>query len=390
MATDILTCNDIQLEEELELLEINLAKIDKWVNGTETETVKLGGVDTDTIRKLVKTYWRTATKSRLGVVQIGDGLNITVAGLLSVAYAAGSGISLNDKGELTIDPSAWSEELTAKIMSQIRVPFWLSKNTTWYVNAATGSDNNSGLTPATAFKTIQKAISYICDNINLSGYNATISVSAGTYSIITTRKYNSSGGIIRIAGSGKDISFITVSNSRCINSENNSGTYDISGFTLEETTTLSQSSIYGCVYSESGVSIILSDLKCIQNEPNASIASQAIVRSNGGSVSIGQNVEMIANGLSSGSNLYALFSNNRGTINVERDLSINGTLNTTASATNVSIIQRGANLPVITGTVTGKRWSVSANAIIRSNGGGENYFPGSIAGGPPTSGGQYL
>ncbi|MDH7791872.1 hypothetical protein QBD00_002784 [Ochrobactrum sp. AN78] len=43
----------------------------------------------------------------------------------------------------------------------------------------------------------------------------------------------------------------------------------------------------------------------------------------------------------------------------------------------------------ITGSATGKRYTVYANGTIGTSGSGANYFPGSVAG-TVASGGQYL
>ena len=55
--------------------------------------------------------------------------------------------------------------------------------TTFYVNAATGSDTNNGLTAGTAFATLQYAINYI--NSFQCASTVTVNVAAGTYSGVT-------------------------------------------------------------------------------------------------------------------------------------------------------------------------------------------------------------
>jgi hypothetical protein len=41
------------------------------------------------------------------------------------------------------------------------------------------------------------------------------------------------------------------------------------------------------------------------------------------------------------------------------------------------------------GAATGKRYAVATNAVLNTNGGGANYFPGDVAGTTAT-GGQYV
>ena len=52
---------------------------------------------------------------------------------------------------------------------------------TLYVDAASGYDTNNGLTPATAFATIQAAWNYIAESLDCGGYTITISIAHGTY-----------------------------------------------------------------------------------------------------------------------------------------------------------------------------------------------------------------
>lgn len=64
-----------------------------------------------------------------------------------------------------------------------------TQNMTYYVNVATGSDANDGLTGGTAFKTIQKAIDQIPI---IAAHDITINVAPGTYGE-DLQMYNSNG-----------------------------------------------------------------------------------------------------------------------------------------------------------------------------------------------------
>jgi hypothetical protein len=50
----------------------------------------------------------------------------------------------------------------------------------YYINPATGNDNNDGLTAGTAFRTINNGVSR-CTSINLNGYSITLHLANGTY-----------------------------------------------------------------------------------------------------------------------------------------------------------------------------------------------------------------
>lgn len=56
----------------------------------------------------------------------------------------------------------------------------LAANRAYYVNGSTGSDTNNGLTPTTAFATIQHAIDIVA-GLDISIYTVTVTVASGTY-----------------------------------------------------------------------------------------------------------------------------------------------------------------------------------------------------------------
>ncbi|MDR1125864.1 MAG: hypothetical protein LBM64_07380, partial [Deltaproteobacteria bacterium] len=71
------------------------------------------------------------------------------------------------------------------------------------------------------------------------------------------------------------------------------------------------------------------------------------------------------------------------------DVTINGTSLRILGLSGLSLFSRsGSTHPVISGNVTGKRYSVSGNSICTTAGGGATFFPGTIAGTTDT-GGQY-
>jgi hypothetical protein len=57
----------------------------------------------------------------------------------------------------------------------------ISSDTTYFVNALTGNDANSGLTPLTAFQTLAWAIHFVCDTIFIENCAITIQLANGTY-----------------------------------------------------------------------------------------------------------------------------------------------------------------------------------------------------------------
>lgn len=57
----------------------------------------------------------------------------------------------------------------------------LTANTSFFVNASTGSDSNSGLSSGAAWATIGKAVLVIRNRYDIAGFAATVNVAAGTY-----------------------------------------------------------------------------------------------------------------------------------------------------------------------------------------------------------------
>lgn len=76
-------------------------------------------------------------------------------------------------------------------------PTFTTANITLYVDTATGSDSNNGLTAGTAFKTISKALNVIPQIVN---HTVTINVAAGTYNETVTPKGFSGSGTINLIG----------------------------------------------------------------------------------------------------------------------------------------------------------------------------------------------
>jgi hypothetical protein len=81
---------------------------------------------------------------------------------------------------------------------------------------------------------------------------------------------------------------------------------------------------------------------------------------------------------------------NGGTIAINENVAV-GTPTYTAAfvaAANGGAVLRASTGPTFSGSATGTRYAASMNSIISTNGGGANYFPGTVAGSVST-GGQY-
>lgn len=148
-----------------------------------------------------------------GVISVKNASGVEVAKIDSLGFlvthtGANSQTSLQGDGfkilktstgevvaSITGDDLGFSS-LTAGSINSPSVQNVLRGNLTYYVNASTGLDTNTGLAAGTAFKTIQKAIN-ILNKILEGNAVVTINVAAGTYNESLTIR-NFSGGTIAI------------------------------------------------------------------------------------------------------------------------------------------------------------------------------------------------
>ncbi|NGO96348.1 hypothetical protein BJL96_20750 [Burkholderia cenocepacia] len=260
----------------------------------------------------------------------------------------------------------------------------LTQNTTFYVNATTGSDSNSGLTSTSAWATITKALTVLQQNYDLAGYTATVNVAAGSYaSGVVTGSFVGAiaSNSVQIVAAGA----VTVTNP--------------SGGTP------------GCFYATGGAQFAISGSFTLVN--NNSGASCAQASGSGSILNVGAGLTV---GFSAGSHFLA---NAGGVMNINANYAIanNGGAGSHYNVANAGILSIASGITVTVGTgvgitlafaaanglsqitssgvtysgsaVTGTRYVSNTNSVISTNGGGANYFPGSTAGSTST-GGQYL
>ncbi len=254
-----------------------------------------------------------------------------------------------------------------------------------------GNDNNTGESDTSqgAFKTIQKALNHVAGNFELGMYSVTVNVGSGTFSGFTLPKYDSSTGRIIIHGSGKGNTILSNTNSLCINSIQGCGAYTIENLTISSTATASATGAsVDSVLSSVGAFITIRNVEFLSYELVPYMMN--IIRSYQGTIILEEGVTITANGYAGSSKIYALIATSGGVISIVQNLVINGVLSITALSSEIGIIRRqGVTAPVVTGTVTGMRYKAQTNSLIATNGGGENYYPGSVAG-TVSTGGQYI
>lgn len=238
-----------------------------------------------------------------------------------------------------------------------------------------GSDSNNGLTNTAggAFLTIQKAINVVY-GLDLSIYNVTINVGAGTYTgNITVSGPPVGSGVVTINGDTTTPSNVTISTTGVAVTARKGAQLSIQGVKITTTAAVA------AITSESNSLVILSG-KCEFGSGSAGHHMYA----NGGSIS--SSVEEIISGNVPGSHYFAA---NNGYIYCQSAIwtaSGSITLGQFAQANATGIIFAFSNSS--SGSFTGTRYLAALNGVIQTNGGGANYFPGSVAGSTAT-GGQY-
>lgn len=250
---------------------------------------------------------------------------------------------------------------------------------TFYV-ATTGNDITGNGTVGTPWQTIQHAINYVADNIDLSGFTATIQVEDGTYS-------ESVGVGMAWVGGGPSSVVI----------DGNSGT-------PTNVILTSASSSSALTVTGTGCGLRIQNLK-IQNTSTG----PAITVGQSANLTMGAGVVFGVAGSAhiSGQDNGKFFASNNYTITgaaVNHIVSgINASINTNSitvtitgtpafSGSYVDAYDNGTIYALgmtFTGSATGVRYAATGNGVIDTGGGGASYFPGS-SGGSVSSGGQYI
>lgn len=332
---------------------------------------------------------------------VGSPGNIAVDTSANVFYVKGattwgSAVSMvGPAGELTRsdavaggDLAAWTGTNSAQIRkataAEVRtaaggVRETLTAARTYYVRTD-GSNTNDGLsdTAGGAFLTIQKAVDTVYA-LDLSIYNVTIQVAAGTYT--GTINFNAAfvgRGSVTLRGD-----YATPANCQLAFT---------SGFGAFSVTGGAVVSVGGFKISNSGVSgnginvanggtvnfVGAMEWGTCNARAAIEVARGSVVVSSGVSHTISGNLAAFVSALSQASVFIQV-----GTVTLVGTPAITSFISCLSSAVQFSAI-------TFAGTgATGTRYSVAENGVVKTGGGGASYFPGSIAG-VASTGGQYL
>jgi len=252
----------------------------------------------------------------------------------------------------------------------------LTANRTYYVRTD-GNDSNGGLTnsAASAFLTIQKAID-IVGTIDISIYNVTIQIIAGTYSAgISVIGPWVGSGTVTIVGDTALASNVIISGTGTIISAAAGAQISISG--IQVTT-----SGDACLYSTGNSRITVSGSIIFVNAATRHCWAESAAK-----------IQFDTNYAIAGSaGAYHYFVITGGAVAcLSKTISISTSPafpQVFAYADRIGVIE--AHGSTYSGSVSsGKRYDAQSNAVVFTNGGGAAFFPGASAG-TTSTGGQYI
>lgn len=257
----------------------------------------------------------------------------------------------------------------------------LTSNRTYYVRSD-GNDANTGLanTSGGAFATLQKALDVV-GALDISIYNVTIQIgNTGTY-VGGSLKPPVGMGTVTINGDAANkAAYVLTKSGSTILSAQSGGSFAISGVRLSDA-----AATYGVVAGD-GTRVTLTNIDY------GDVAGNMMMVQYGARVTLTGTGNVMNAAVPCTRFFYAL---NGGNIIGASGTKFTWLANSSASSafvqseilSNVSFFSTTFDLGAF--SATGKRYSVSVNAIISGTGGGANYFPGSTAGSVAT-GGQYV
>jgi hypothetical protein len=113
---------------------------------------------------------------------------------------------------------------------------------------------------------------------------------------------------------------------------------------------------------------------------------QPITAINGGTINIGAGCQILSTKSGEENNLITALTSYSGSqitiaaASANAPLSINGEYTRIAEANGGNIFRATPSLPIVAGAATGQRYNALGGGTIHTQGGGSEYFPGSIAG----------
>lgn len=260
----------------------------------------------------------------------------------------------------------------------------LTGNTDYYCDFTNGNDNNSGLSSgAGAFKTLQGALNYIGNNVDLYGYNVVINMAASTTD--TTGVHFSEHAFVGAQGGA------AVKIKGATGAAISTTSSDALGFfcgvivQIQGPLTLSTTTSGECVNAGLGSSVEILDQVTF-----GSCAGSHMSASNRGIILI-TNSYTVSGGATTA---HQIAQTGGHIVNQGGSITVTVSADITVTWWVITSVFCEASLPSITyslggHTVTGKRYEADNLSLIYTGGGGASYFPGTT-GGSTSGGGTYV
>lgn len=269
----------------------------------------------------------------------------------------------------------WTAGQAQTFFNNIRIG--LTGNTIFYV-ATTGNNANDGLTPGTAWLTLQNAFNVIASEYDLNGFIATIQILDGTYAEAQSLRPWVGGGALSVIVQGNVVTpantVIAGTNSALVASGNGTG-FSVQYLKLS-------SSLGNCLEAGSNADIFVGPSVEFGAAPNGS----HMFCHECSSMRIGFNYKISGGAASHYQVIDATITGAAGlTMTVTGAPAFSFA---TASVINCGTIYFSSGV-TFSGSATGVRYSVNANGVINIPGGSTTTLPGSSSG-TTANGGQYL
>jgi hypothetical protein len=256
----------------------------------------------------------------------------------------------------------------------------------YYVNDATGSDSNNGLTPGTAFKTIQKAINEMVKWTNI-GFLFGIHVADGTYAPFVAFEINGSGDCM-ITGNVANPQNVLINDTASyvgVAAMFYGRNYRFAGFKVQSSnghgimlTRAAQVLIWNIEFGYCGYSHMNVWFNSILSKYTPLGSSGQFLRITGSS---------LYHELCGASRIVTDTEGSDPLIDMQITASVSFSVYTNAYAGSY-INTRYRNLTGASNVVSGKKYDAVENSIISTGGRGTSYLPGPTAG-TLSTGGQY-
>jgi hypothetical protein len=248
----------------------------------------------------------------------------------------------------------------------------LNGNTTFYVSPS-GNDNNSGLSAATPWASLNHAYNWIRDRIDLNGYTVTVQLAHGTYSPMAA-VYPCVGPTVRFIGEPTDPSLVTVYNPSgvAIYAQSSANLY-LEGMTLRAAGAAG-------AYVPGGGGIDAVQASVLINNIHFDVCSEFHMQADVGGF-VGMSGNLLPYQIIGGAHVHSVAKRGSAvTLTNAQVLILNNPLFDVAFAYGINAATVDCVGYTATGTARGPRYRVDAAGVVQTLTGNPNFLPGDAAG----------